>query len=85
MALLNAAETTFILGSVIWIGFKRGVRKTVGLILSSPLAMFCLTFTLLFSVIVGLSTPNLGSLSRYRAPMMPFYISLILMLLPRRR
>jgi len=33
-----------------------------------------------FSVAVGLATTNLGTLSRYRMPMMPFYVTFILLL-----
>lgn len=38
-------------------------------------AMFsmCVTFVVVFSIALGISTTNLGTLARYRAPMMPFY------------
>jgi len=41
----------------------------------SPEMMFCLAFVLTLGVIVGISTPNLGSASRYRIPLLPFWIA----------
>jgi hypothetical protein len=54
----------------------RGLRngRTV-LLLARRSALFsmCITFVAVFSVALGISTTNLGTLARYRAPMMPFY------------
>lgn len=85
MALINALETTAIFGAFVWIIIQRGPRTVFKVITSSPVAMFCVVFTLLFGTIVGIATPNLGSLSRYRVPMMPFYVTLLLVLSPSRR
>jgi hypothetical protein len=46
----------------------------------SPALMFCAVFVMTFGVAVGLSTLNLGTLSRYRIPMMPFFFVLLLVL-----
>jgi hypothetical protein len=40
----------------------------------SSLFLFCLLFVLLFAFAVGLTTPNLGTVSRYRIPVIPFFI-----------
>lgn len=55
-----------------------GWRGSFAFVTQSPLASFCLVFTVVVSAAVGLATPNLGSLARYRMPMMPFYAFLIL-------
>jgi hypothetical protein len=39
-----------------------------------PNVIFCLTFSLTFAFAVGISTYNFGTLSRYRIPMLPFYV-----------
>jgi hypothetical protein len=44
---------------------------------SSPL-MFCAAFTLTLGVAVGLATTNLGTLSRYRMPLVPFFVAMVL-------
>lgn len=85
MSLINAFETTLIL----WLFYKviraRSIKKTLAMLSSSPALIFCVVFVLLFGVGVGLTSMNLGTLSRYRIPMMPFYGVLLLMLYPMKR
>jgi 4-amino-4-deoxy-L-arabinose transferase-like glycosyltransferase len=45
------------------------------------LFIFLLTFSVLFAFAVGVSTYNFGTLSRYKIPMMPFYLTAIVFLL----
>jgi hypothetical protein len=47
---------------------------------NNPVLLFCAVFIVLFGVAVGLAAPNLGTLSRYRVPMMPMYGFLLLSL-----
>jgi hypothetical protein len=49
-------------------------------ILSRPALCFCFGFVLTLAVGVGLTTTNLGTLSRYRMPLMPFYATLLVVL-----
>ena len=76
---VNALETSVILWVCVTI-FRRtrftALWKTV---MSSPTLMFCLTFTVLFGTAVGVASTNMGALSRYRVPMMPFFITLLVM------
>lgn len=39
-----------------------------------PDALFCLAFALVFGFAVGVSTFNFGTLSRYKIPMMPYFV-----------
>jgi hypothetical protein len=50
-----------------------------------PLLVFSGVFVLVFAIAVGLATSNLGSLSRYRMPMMPLYATMLLVLRERMR
>ncbi len=84
VALVNTLETTIILYLWIKILWIRGIRGAWQVIQSSPPLMFCLVFVLLFGLGVGLGTTNLGTLSRYRVPMMPLYGLILLMLYPRK-
>ena len=43
--------------------------------------VMCLLFALSFAFVVGISTYNFGSLSRYKIPCTPFYMLFILILL----
>ncbi|MBA2662008.1 MAG: hypothetical protein H0U74_06905 [Bradymonadaceae bacterium] len=82
LSLINAAETTFIALVFLFLVFRQGPRKCWSIIIGSPMLMFCLIFVLLVALGVGLTATNLGTLSRYRIPMMPMYFVLLLMLLP---
>ncbi len=81
VAAANSLETTLLLFAVLWIVQRRKFRL-VGLIRGSPPLMFCIVYVALFSVAVGLTTTNLGTLSRYRMPMLPYMGVLIAVLLP---
>lgn len=71
--LLNVFEMMVLL--VLWVQMfsRRSWRKSVALVVGHPLLMFSVVFVLIFGAIVGISTTNIGTLSRYRIPMMPFY------------
>lgn len=84
MSFINALETTAIVIVFIKILRARPWRQSIKMIMSSPPMMFCLVVTMILALGVGLTTTNMGTLSRYRMPMMPFYITLLLMLLPLR-
>ena len=42
--------------------------------LQKPDVLFCLVFALVFAFAVGVSTFNFGTLSRYKIPMMPYFL-----------
>lgn len=78
--LVNAIEATVLL-----VLFLRAVRRTslraiLGFVTGSPALLFCTVFTFALAVGTGLSTTNMGTLSRYRAPMMPFFFTVLLLL-----
>lgn len=81
-ALVNAVETTVLLGLFVRILYHHGIRRSTKLLFSSPALVFCLVFVLICAVGVGLTTTNLGTLSRYRMPLVPFFVCLLLMLNP---
>ncbi|MGH7174030.1 MAG: hypothetical protein ACRELG_27475 [Gemmataceae bacterium] len=51
-----------------------------GRLLQEPLFPTCLVFVILFGVGIGVSTPNLGTLSRYRIPLIPFFAALLIIM-----
>ncbi len=82
LSAINAFETTLLLLCFLFTFIRRKPREVLRLISTSPTLIFCLVFVLAFGTGVGLATTNLGTLSRYRIPMMPFYGALIVLLLP---
>ena len=78
--LLNVAEMLLLYALWFKLLTVRPWRQTLRLIMSHPLLIFCVIFVGIFGALVGISTTNTGTLSRYRIPMMPFYGVLLVVL-----
>jgi hypothetical protein len=77
---INSIETAWVLFAFVQILRRQSLRTIVSRVTASPTLMFCLAFTVVLALGTGLSTSNLGTLSRYRAPMMPFFVLALLIL-----
>jgi len=64
---------------------RRGIAKSFGMIFKDPNLFFCFIFSIIFAFAVGISSYNFGSLSRYKIPCLPFYFSLLMVLLYKDR
>lgn len=51
-----------------------GARKIISIISSHPIFIFSVLFVILFGFFVGITSGNFGNLSRYRIPLIPFYL-----------
>ncbi len=78
---ISALESTFFLILTFFTLFKVGVYKCLSIIYNDAFLLFCFSFALFFAFIVGVSSFNFGTLVRYKIPMMPFYLSGVLVLL----
>ncbi len=78
--LVNALESTLLLLLFARSWRRTSLRAMVSYVSGSPALLFCLVFTLALAIGTGLATTNMGTLSRYRAPMMPFFFTLLLVL-----
>jgi hypothetical protein len=80
VVLLNALEML----AIMWLWWRAGtirsVKQTARMVFASPVLVFCVAFCVIFGAAVGLSSTNIGTLSRYRVPMMPFYVLTLLVL-----
>jgi hypothetical protein len=72
LMIASALEVLVFTTAAVRIGV-RGFRRALMAIRRSWLNVFCVVFVVLFAFAVGVSTVNLGTLSRYRVPMLPFY------------
>lgn len=79
---VNAVEMFLILILTPWILLNRSSRRRIAAIARSPTMVFMVSFVVILGIATGLGSPNLGSLSRYRIPMMPFYVMILLVLAP---
>ena len=82
--LLSALESFFILLLTLFVLYKRGVGSTFRAIGRNHFLLFCILFSLSFAFSVGIATYNFGSLVRYKIPLLPFYVSALVVLLPRK-
>lgn len=78
LALIASVEASVITFLVFQMFVRTGLRRVVRTVMSTPIFVAALVFTLSFGMAVGLATTNFGSLSRYRMPLMPFYLALVL-------
>jgi hypothetical protein len=76
-AALEMLVMLWLLLQTVW---SRSFAQTVAEIWDSPMMVFSCVFVVLFGTVVGLATTNLGTLSRYRLPLMPFYAATLLVL-----
>ena len=74
-ALAIMLYTLKVLGSV-------GLRKFLSA-MRDPAIFYCISFSLLFALFVGATTPNFGTLCRYKIPCMPFYIVALFLIMDR--
>ena len=72
--ILSALESVFLLVLSLIVFFKIGPLKFVKILVQNPLITYCFLFAILFSLFVGISTLNFGSLVRYKIPCLPFYL-----------
>jgi len=76
--LASGIENTIMLIFVLYV-FIRKPRLAISSMLSNPLILFCLIFAVFFAFSVALSTSNFGALVRLRIPMIPFFLSGLVM------
>ncbi|MEO1051786.1 MAG: hypothetical protein AAFX87_14245 [Bacteroidota bacterium] len=74
---LSAFEGLLLLMLTIYILFKSGLKRIVSKLISEPMLVFFLVFTMTFAFAVGISSGNFGSLVRYKIPILPFFLTAI--------
>lgn len=76
-SLVNALETTVLTLLFLRILFTRSLGSLRRQIADNPLLVFCVVFVVGFGIAVGLASSNMGTLSRYRVPLLPFFVVLL--------
>jgi len=75
LMILSAIESLMI--SILFLRFL--YKRNFHFVLKDPFLCFCLAFVLLFSFAVGVSTFNFGTLMRYKIPILPFTLIILLL------
>jgi hypothetical protein len=85
LMLANAVETTVLTVLFVRVLFTRNLGSVRRQIMDDPFLVFCVVFVIAFGIAAGLASTNLGTLSRYRSPILPFFAVLLLVLGRARR
>lgn len=72
--LLSSLESLAMMLFTLYTLFKVGLKKFLVTIIKKPIVLYCFLFSVIFSLFVGATTLNFGSLVRYKIPGLPFYV-----------
>jgi len=78
--LLSGIENMIILLLTIFTLIRIRIDVIFRIIISQPVILFSLLYSLILAYSIGLSTANFGALVRYKIPIMPFFLSSILII-----
>lgn len=78
LMLISSLESAFLLIFSVFVFFK--ILKNFLPSLASPDILFCLVFSISFAFATGISTFNFGTLARYRIPLLPFYLTALILM-----
>jgi hypothetical protein len=71
--LLSSFESLALMLLTLKVLWQVGVRRFFSA-WRRPIIMYCICFSLFFALFVGATTPNFGTLCRYKIPCTPFYV-----------
>lgn len=78
--LLAAFESLGLLLFTFFTIWKVGISFFIRNIIKDPAILYCFLFAILFALFVGATTPNFGTLVRYKIPCVPFYVMAIFLI-----
>lgn len=79
LMLISAVESGIVLLLTFWVLFRHANFRIVQVFMQ-PNILFVFIFSITFAFAVGVSTYNFGTLVRYKIPMMPFYLTGLVMI-----
>jgi len=78
--LLSGLENIILLGLLVLTLIKVKLSIVFKLIKSTPVLIFCFTFSILFAFMLGITTPNFGALVRFKIPLLPFFSAALIVI-----
>lgn len=73
--IMAGLENAFLLFFTLYLLYKTKITGSLKIISKNPLLLFCITFSILFAFMIGLTTSNFGALVRFKIPIIPFFVS----------
>jgi len=81
--LISSAENTFILILTLIVLIRLNPLRTFTEISGHPFLLCAAIFSLLFAFMIGLTTSNFGALVRFKIPLVPLYMTVLMVLYSR--
>lgn len=78
--IFSGIENMFYIGLTLIIILRMKFIKLFRILFENPLVLFCLSYSILFALIVGLSTSNFGALVRFKIAFLPELLSALFIL-----
>ena len=75
---LSALESVIMFLTLMFVILKGGLIYFLKSIATDPALFFCFIFCILYASIIGFTTFNFGTMVRYRLPLLPMYVYLII-------
>ncbi len=77
---LSGIENLVYLGLTVFIISRIRFLRLLKILFDNPLVLFCLSYSVIFSLIIGLSTSNFGALVRFKIAFLPEFLSALVIL-----
>lgn len=74
---ISALENAWLLGFSLLVFWRTRAWFLFRSIRGNPLVMACITFTLAYGFMIGITTPNFGALVRFKIVLVPFFVSFL--------
>jgi hypothetical protein len=78
--LISAVESLIFLYFTLSMLFNRRIYSLGGILVRDHIVVFCIPFTLILGVAIGLTSFNYGALVRYKIPIMPFFATALILI-----
>ncbi len=79
--LISAVESLVIFYLFMYGLIKTGFKRFFGTIFTTPVMLFMFVYSVFLAGLVAITTNNFGSLVRYKIPVMPFFLCMIVIML----
>lgn len=78
--LLSAVESMFLLYLMLRLLLTSKLWRIYETVISEPLVAFALPFVIIMAIAIGLTSFNFGALVRYRIPILPFFLIMLVII-----
>lgn len=85
LMVFSGLENAILLLLTVFIILRVGILQFIRQLSKEPFLIFALVFAVVLAFFIGLTTANFGALVRYRIPLLPFFVFMLLMIYQNKR